>query len=255
VSYYTFVAQYINCGPIYRWLYDEYNATKNYKVLKVDHFQVSGWLENYFLKRNKEIKYAIVGHLSKYQHFQGVTLVKEKDDTCYQMFPTEQAFSPEPFYFTFASAIATSLHKGVLKLQAGGFLQVMQNGKDFREHVLTVYYTRPLIVKYNKEITYKDRKNNKLRENMIALGNISSVVYVALIIVLFANVAFIAEFFLVYRTIIELKVKLWVISGFHILTFIFKVPKKKFKGFKCLFSSSLWLKLRSKRHKTVALSK
>jgi len=76
------------------------------KVIKVKSFWFfDDWLENYFLKRNKEIKYAIVGHLSKYQHFRGVTLVKEKDETCYQMFPTENAFSPKPFYFTFASSL------------------------------------------------------------------------------------------------------------------------------------------------------
>jgi len=250
---YTFVVQIGNFDAIYRWLCHEYNTTENPKVIKVKTFRFFDyWLENYFLKRNKEIKYAIVGYLSRHHHYQAVTFVKEKDDTCYQMFPTEEAFSPKPFYFTFASAIASSLQKGVSRLQAAGFLRVKEKSEAYREHIVAALYTRPLIAKYNKEITYDDRKNKLLKDNMITLGNITSIIFAALVIILVAKVSFVAEVVMCHRSVIEQKVRLWVGNGLHKLTFLqlVEVTKRSWNCCGHLSCSLLCQGLRCKCKKT-----
>jgi len=111
---YTFVVQYVSFYRVRKWLYDEYNRTDHHRVIEEKNFnQFSKWLTKYFLNYHTVIKYAIVGYLDKEFHYQGVKFVKEKNDTCYQIFPTEKAFSPKPFYFQFSSALASYLHKGV----------------------------------------------------------------------------------------------------------------------------------------------
>jgi len=110
--------------------------------------------------------------------------------------------------------------------------------------MLAVLYTRPLIAKYKKEITYNDRKDNQLKENMIALGNITSVVYTVLIIILLAKVSFVAEVFMFHRTFIEQKVKLWVSNGFNLRINLIKVTKRNFnycdEGCAIVLSRCLW---------------
>jgi len=64
---------------------------------------------------------------------------------------------------------------------------------DFRLHFIALNYTRPLVAKYDKEINYEDLKNNRLQENMITLGNMKSVLYVGLVLIVSAGVAFVAE--------------------------------------------------------------
>jgi len=106
--------------------------------------------------------------------------------------------------------------------------------------MLAASYTRPLVVKYNKEITYTDRKNNQLKENMIAFGNIASVFYVALVIILLAKVNFVAEICMFHHTTMEQKVRLWISMGFYILTFIKEVTKRNLKGCQCPCCSILY---------------
>jgi len=134
-------------------------------------------LKGIFLNYHNEIKYAIVGRLYKHFHYQAVALVKDKNDTCHQMFPTETFFFPEPFYFQFASAVALSLQRGLSLLQVPGFLQVLKAAQDFRYKLIAVFRAKPLAVKYENELTYEDLENIKLKQNLITLGNIRSVLY------------------------------------------------------------------------------
>jgi len=204
---YTFLVQTVSFEKVNDWLSDKYNTVNHRKVLGVQHFNYfNEWLKTYFMDPSNEIKYAIVGHLSRHFQFRGVTFVKEKNDTCYQMFPTEEAFSPEPFYFTFMSAVASLLHEGVSLLQAAGFLRVFETSEEFRDNLLAINYARPLVAKY--ENTYEDLKNNVLKESMITLGNIESVLYVGVILILVASVSFLAEVCMSYYFDITQKVTL-----------------------------------------------
>jgi len=109
------------------------------------------------------------------------------------MYPTEEAFYPQPLYFAFASALSSSLSRGVSLLSALGFLRASQNAYEFRGSLIALGYTKPLMVKYNKEIFYKDLKNRRLQESLITLGNMKSVLYVMLILVVSASVSFVTE--------------------------------------------------------------
>jgi len=140
-----------------------------------------------------KIKYTFVGYLDKHFHYRGVTFAKGKNDTCYQMFPTDKVFFQQPFYFHFTSAVASSLHRGVSRLQAAGFVRVYKSPKDFRESLSAVNFARRLAAKYENELTYEDLKNNRLKENLITLGNFKSVFYAGLIIFLSDSVAIVAE--------------------------------------------------------------
>jgi len=168
----------------------------NSRVLKVRGFwNLDTWVEKYFLKHQNDRKYAIVGYFSNNFEFIAVNFVKEKNDTCYEMYPTEKEFVSKAFFFAFPSAIGSSLHKGLGLLLASGFPQVIEASHDFRRYGLALSHTRPLVVKYDKEINYMDLKNSRLQENMITLGNMKSVVYVGLILIISAGVAFVAEVF------------------------------------------------------------
>jgi len=192
---YTFIVQIDSSNAIYRWLCDEYNTFKKFRVLHVNNFNWLGsWLERFFPKYQNETKYAIVGDLSKHFHFQAVTFLKEKQDTCYHMYPAEEAFYPEQVYFTFASPLAPLLSTGATRLQAHGFVQAFQAANDFKESISSVAYLRYLASKsgYNG-ISYRDLKNNRLLESMITLGNIKSVLYLGLILIISGGLAFVAE--------------------------------------------------------------
>jgi len=167
------------------------------------------WLERYFLndRSSTNNKYAIAGYLSKHFHYRGLTFVKEKYATCYQMFPTEEAFFPEPFYFNFVSAVASSLQEGISRLRAGGFLHVIETSMDFRDNLMATYYSRPLVAKYRSEVTYEELQNNKLKENMISLGNIQSGLYVAMLLILAASVCFVSEVCILHQATITQKDK------------------------------------------------
>jgi len=194
---YTFAVQQYAFGRVYDWLPDEYNTVNHPRVIRVGHsWHLGEWLESYFLKPENERKYAIVGYLSKHFHYRALIFVKDKNDTCYQMNPSNEdlVFSPEGFYFTFASSLAHALYKGVSRLQYGGFVSAFENSQQFSEHLVALDYAKPLVAKYyDKGITYEDLKNNRLKENIITLGNIKSVVYIGLMLILFACVCFIAE--------------------------------------------------------------
>jgi len=88
--------------------------------------------------------------------------------------------------------------------------------------------TRPLVSKYNNKITYNDRKNNQLKENMIALGNVTSVLCVALIIILFAKVSFVAEVCMGHHGSIIQTITLWATHRFNQLNYLIKVTEKSF---------------------------
>jgi len=49
------------------------------------------------------------------------------------------------------------------------------------------------MAKYEKEITYNDLKNRRLKESMITMGNLKPVLYVMLIIFVVANVFYVIE--------------------------------------------------------------
>jgi len=117
----------------------------------------------------------------------------KSSDTCYQLFPTENAFCPEPLYFHFTSAVAASLHTAVSRLQGAGFLQVFLASKNFRENLIAVTSTRSLIAKFESELTHEDLQNNRLRQNLITLGNFTSFLYAGLVIALFASAGFVAD--------------------------------------------------------------
>jgi len=63
-----------------------------------------------------------------------------------------------------------------------------------QSHLLALYFTRPLIAKYDKDIDNIDLKNNRMKENLITLGNIKSVLYIGLVLILSASETFVAEF-------------------------------------------------------------
>jgi len=89
---YTFVVQKYMFSHVHNWLSDEYNTVNHPRVVGVNTFWIlSEWLEKYFLKQPNERNYAIVGDLSKHFDFRAVTFVKEKNDTCYHMYPAEKA--------------------------------------------------------------------------------------------------------------------------------------------------------------------
>jgi len=80
-------------------------------------------------------------------------------------------------------------------LSAGGFLHAVENAKEFRISLVALIYTRPLVAKYNREITYKDLKNRRLQESMITLGNLKPVGYFMLIFIVCASLSFVIEIF------------------------------------------------------------
>jgi len=198
---YTFVVQELNFYTVRNWLSDKYNRRNHLKVIEVENFFfLSEWLEMYFLNHHNDVKYAIVGYLNFNFHYQAVKFVKEKNDTCYQMFPTEKAFSPKPSYFHFTSALASSLHTGVSRLRAAGFLRAFKASRDFRDNLLAIAGARPLAAKYENELTFEDLQNNRLKQNLIVLENLKSVLYAGLITFLFASAALVAEVCKVYCT-------------------------------------------------------
>jgi len=110
------------------------------------------------------------------------------------MYPPERAFSPKQFYFAFISAVASSLKKGALLLQAAGFVRVYQTAHDFRDSMKALRYSRRMISMHRlKEITYKDIINSRLKESMITFGNIKSIIHLGTIFIISAGAAFIAE--------------------------------------------------------------
>jgi len=193
---YTFVVQIDNFGRVCDYLSDEYNTKSNRRVKSVKTFNIlNEWLERYFLSNQNDTKYAIVGYFSKHFQFAAVNFVKEKNDTCYQMYPPEKEFYPTAFYFVFTSAMWSSLYKGLSLLQAVGFLRAYDVSKDFRLDLIAFHSTRRLVAQYDKDINYIDRKNNRLKENMITLDNMKSILFVGLIIIISSGVVFVAEVF------------------------------------------------------------
>jgi len=192
---FTFVVRQLGFKSINDWLSGKYNMANNSRVLGIHGFWVlSTWLEKYFLTQTNEVKYAIVGCLSKNFHFQAVTYLKEKNDTCYHMYPTEEVFDPIAIYFTFPSASGSSLQKGTMLLQAYGFVNAFDNSKNFRDSLVAIGYARGLGTKHGlKGTTFKDIYSNRLNESIITLGNIKSVCLAGLIIILSASVCFFAE--------------------------------------------------------------
>jgi len=195
---YTFVVQEYSLN-VYNWIYAKFDSVSGStpRVLSEPNFwRIDTWLEKYFLGNESGTKkYAIVGDLSTHYHFPAVTFLKEKNDTCYQMFPTEEGFYPQDFYFAFASSAAPVLNRGVFLLQAFGFLRVLEIAKNFRTSLIALDDLRSLASKhgYYEGISYKELKIDRLQENLITLGNIKSVLYVGLIIILSAVVTFVAE--------------------------------------------------------------
>jgi len=164
----------------------------------------------------------------KHGHYRAVKFIKEKNDTCYQMFPTEKTFSPEPYYFHFTSALASSLHKGVSLLHAAGFLHVLQASMDFRNNLVALASARPLAAKYENELTNEELKNNRLKENLISLGNFKFVLLVELITILSGSSAFVAEVLIFYHSNIKQKVTLCVSERLEILFCLLQGTKRSF---------------------------
>jgi len=92
-------------------------------------------------------------------------------------------------------AIGSALYRGLSLLQAQGFLRVMEVSEDFRLYLLTLTSTRPLVAQYDKKINYVDVQNNRMKENMITLGNTKYALYVMLVLIASACVSFAAEVF------------------------------------------------------------
>jgi len=192
---YTFFAQEEN-SRVARWLCDEYTTVNHPRVLAVPNLWRHQWLERYFFGNSREIKFAIAEDLLRNYHFRAVKFLKEKNDTCYQMYPTEEGFHPEPFYFTFASTQASLLSKGVWMLQAHGFTSLYETAKDFRVIFAAADYTSRVATEYYVTgVTFEELGNNKLKQNMITMGNIKSVLYVGLIVIGSAVHAFFIEVF------------------------------------------------------------
>jgi len=191
---YTFVVQQHNFERIYDWLFVKYNTAKDTRVGVEGFWFLNDWVEKYFLTQPNKIKYAIVGYLNSYFHFGAVRYLKEQNDTCYQMYPTKEAFYPVAFYFTFPSSAVSSLHKSAMLLQAHGFIGVFDSASSFRDVLLALDYSRNLAVKRGvRGVTLKDIKINKLNESMITLGNIKSVLILGIIIACSTAVSFVAE--------------------------------------------------------------
>jgi len=174
---YTFVVQQHDFEGINDRLSVKYNTAKDSRVLGAEGFwYLNVWVEKYFLTQPNKIKYAIVGYLYTYFHLGAVKYLKEKSDTCYQMYPTEEAFHPVAFYFTFPSSAASSLHKSAMLLQAHGLISVLETASNFRDVLIASDYSRNLSVKYGvRGVTLKDIKTSRLNDSMITLGNIGFV--------------------------------------------------------------------------------
>jgi len=196
---YTFVAQFLPddrmYNRMYSWLSDEYDTKNHPRVLKASDFaNIVKWLKRFFLQPLEGKKYAIVGDLSKNYHFRAVTFVKEKNHTCYQMYPKETAFVAQPIHIMFESAVASSLQKGVSLLQAFGFIRAFEACEDFVGYSVALGYTRKMADQYGyKGITYKDLKNNRLKESMVILGNLRLILYLTITLILVAGVCLILE--------------------------------------------------------------
>jgi len=240
---YTFVVQKYDLYRVQTWLYSEYNTTNHEKVISVAHFIfLNDWLERFFINHHNDKKYAIVGHLTKNLHYLSVKLVNDRNGTCYHLFPPEKAFYPEAFYFHFASAVASSLQKGVLMLQTAGLLRVFETAYDFRDNLIAKRFVRPLAAKYGNEISHAHLQHIKLQENMITLGNIKSGLHAGLIVILSASVAFVAEVCMFNHISIRKKAKVWVKSGSEMLVYITKVAKRNFNCWQFLLCS-LWFRV------------
>jgi len=157
-------------------------------------WHLSRHIESYFLRYQNGTKHAIVGFLSKHYHFKLLKLLKEDRETCYQVYPTEAAFQPEPNFYAFASAAASLLNVGVLRLQAHGFVRALEAADQFSASARALNHSRPLVAKYGyKGIATRDLKNNRLKESMITMGNIKSVLYLGTILIVSAGFAFVSE--------------------------------------------------------------
>jgi len=191
---YTFVSE-TPPDTIYTWLSDEYSTKNHIKVLSIRNFaSLWSWLERFFIEPKQGEKYAIVGDLSKNCHYRVVTFVKERNHTCYQMYPPEEAFTARPIFFTFQSAVASSLQKGLSRLQAFGFVRAFEAPLDFLGASVAISYTRDLAADYGYQgITYKDIKHNRLKESMVTLGNLRSIFYLELTLHIAAGVGLIGE--------------------------------------------------------------
>jgi len=192
---YTFVVEKESSSGIYGWLSDEYNTKNHRRVTSVEDFAyVNTWLKKYFLETSTDKKYAIVGQLSKNYHFRAITFAKEKNHTCYQMYPTEKAFMAQSIYFQFRSAMASSLQKGVLLLQAFGFTHAFETTIDHLGYSVALDYTRRLAAQYGYTgITSNHLKNERLQENMITFGNLKPILVLQLLLNFAAGVFLITE--------------------------------------------------------------
>jgi len=192
---YTFVVQHYDFTSIHDWLSGKYNMANRSRFLSVKYFDNPNiWVEKFFMTQPNQIKYAIIGDLSQFFHFRVVTYLKERNDTCYQMYPPEAAFYSDPVYYSFPSAASSSMHKSVLFLQAHGFSSAFENAHNFRQTLLSLKYSRYLGALHGfKGTTLQDIKNSKLNDSMITLGNIKLVLFMGLLIILFATVSFVVE--------------------------------------------------------------
>jgi len=178
-------------------LTDEYDANNHCRVLYINQFTyIHQWLTKYFLEPENNAKYAIVGLFNKHFHLKVVNLVTEKNLTCYEMYTTEHQMYPKAFFFEFTSAIWCSMYKGLSRLQAAGFIRLMEAAQDFRSDLKAFHWTRPLVAKYDRGVNYENLKNNRLQENMITLGNIKPVLCLGLIIIASSSIAFATEVFI-----------------------------------------------------------
>jgi len=193
---FTFVVQTKYFATAYNWFIDEYNTKNHRRVIGIQGFWfINEWLERYFLRQQNDAKYAVVGHFVKYYQFYAVNFVRERNDTCYRMHSTEKELYPRAFFVAFTSAIGTSLNKGHSLVKALNFKQLQADGTDFSAYLFALKYTRPLLMKYDKETNQVDMINNRLKENMITWGNMKSVYYVGFIVILCACGCFAAEVF------------------------------------------------------------
>jgi len=193
---YTFVVQTKSYEKSYEWLINEYSTKNHPRVIGIAGFWFYDvWLERYFLKHQSSTKYAMVGVFLKTFQFPAVNFLREKNDTCYQMYPSEKELHPKAFFFGFTSAIGTSVNKGHSLVQALGFPQLAEAAQDFRLHLLALSYTRQLLAKYDKEINHVDLKHKRLKENLITSGNMKTVYYVGLIVIVCSCICFAAEVF------------------------------------------------------------
>jgi len=192
---YTFVVEQDNFPEISNWLSDEYSTKHHPKVINEENFaNIRTWLRRFFLKPVGGKKFAIIGDLSKSYHYQAVTFAKETNHTCYQMYPQEGEIMPRSVYFAFRSAVASSLQKGVLLLQAFGFTTAFEAAKDYLGYSVALRHTRGLAAEYGYNgITYNDLKNYRLKENMVTLGNLKSILYFKVTLNLVSGVVLFVE--------------------------------------------------------------